>query len=163
MGAVLVQGAKWCGKTTTSKQIAKSSIFLADARKGLANRQLAQQRPDRVLSGAYPRLVDEWQEVPSLWDAVRSTVDEVGERGMFVLTGSAVPPRVDEEDERRTIKHTGTGRIARLTMRPMTIWESGDTEGTVSFSDLFEGADVVGARSEFRSFVGMSRRTIRRR
>ena len=144
MGAVLVRGAKWCGKTTTAKQIAKSSVFLADARKGVANRQLAQQRPDRLLSGAYPRLIDEWQEVPSLWDAVRATVDEIGERGLFVLTGSAVPPQVDEEDVRNEVRHTGTGRIARLTMRPMTIWESGDAKGSVSFANLFAGEDVSG-------------------
>ena len=150
MGAVLVRGAKWCGKTTTARQIAKSSVFLADARKGAANRQLAQQRPDRLLQGAYPRLIDEWQEVPSLWDAVRATVDDVGSRGMFVLTGSAVPPQVDEEDIRRQVRHTGTGRIARLTMRPMTIWESGDTRGTISFADLFAGHDVVGEASDLQ-------------
>ena len=150
MGAVLVRGAKWCGKTTTSRQIAKSSVFLADSRKGAANRLLAQQRPDRLLSGAYPRLIDEWQEVPSLWDAIRATVDETGNRGMFILTGSAVPPQVDEDDARREVRHTGTGRIARLTMRPMTIWESGDVKGTVSFADLFEGKDVVGSPSELQ-------------
>ena len=150
MGAVLVRGAKWCGKTTTAKQIAKSSVFLADARKGVANRQLAQQRPDRLLQGAYPRLVDEWQEVPSLWDAVRASVDEAGQRGMFVLTGSAVPPQVDEEDAGRLVRHTGTGRIARLTMRPMTIWESGDSKGSVSFADLFGGRDVVGESSDLQ-------------
>ena len=150
MGAVLVRGAKWCGKTTTSRQIAKSSVFLADARKGAANRLLAQQRPDRILSGVYPRLIDEWQEVPSLWDAIRATVDETGNRGMFILTGSAVPPQVDEDDARREVRHTGTGRIARLTMRPMTIWESGDVKGAVSFADLFEGKDVVGSPSELQ-------------
>lgn len=147
MGAVFVRGAKWCGKTTTSKQIAKSAVFMADARMGAANRQLAQQRPDRLLKGAYPRLIDEWQEVPSLWDAIRAAVDEAGDRGMFIMTGSAVPPQVDENDPRREIRHTGTGRIARLTMRPMTIWESGDTAGSVSFGDLFGGRDVVGAAS----------------
>ena len=150
MGAVLVRGAKWCGKTTTSRQIAKSSVFMADARAGAANRQLAQQRPDRLLSGAYPRLIDEWQEVPALWDAVRATVDEVGDHGMFVLTGSAVPPKVDEEDARREIRHSGTGRIARLTMRPMTIWESGDAKGAFSFADLFEDRDVVGEANELQ-------------
>ena len=102
------------------------------------------------MSGAYPRLIDEWQEVPSLWDAIRATVDETGNRGMFILTGSAVPPQVDEDDARREVRHTGTGRIARLTMRPMTIWESGDVKGAVSFADLFEGKDVVGSPSELQ-------------
>ena len=119
MGAVLVRGPKWCGKTTTARQIAKSAAFLGDSIKGAAERLLAETRPDRFLKGSYPRLVDEWQEVPTLWDSVRSAVDEGG-RGMFILTGSSVPPRVDEEDENaRVIRHTGTGRIARLTMRPM--------------------------------------------
>ena len=148
MGAVLVRGAKWCGKTTTARQIARTTVLLADSKRGAANRQLAQQRPDRLLAGTYPLLIDEWQEEPSLWDAVRSLVDEIGERGMFILTGSAVPPQVDEEDARRAIRHTGTGRIARLTMRPMTLWESGDANGSVSFSDLFKGIDVSGASSK---------------
>ena len=95
-------------------------------------------------------MIDEWQEVPLLWDAIRSTVDEVGARGMFLLTGSAVPPKVDEKDKACEIRHTGTGRIARLTMRPMTLWESGDTKGEVSFADLFEGKDVIGAESDLK-------------
>ena len=150
MGAVLVRGPKWCGKTTTARQIAKSAAFLGDPIKGNAERLLAETRPDRFLKGNYPRLVDEWQEVPTLWDSVRSAVDEGG-RGMFILTGSSVPPKVDEADEdARVIRHTGTGRIARLTMRPMSLWESEDSTGEVSFGQLFAGEDITGARSNLR-------------
>lgn len=150
MGAVLVRGPKWCGKTTTARQIAKSAAFLGDSIKGKAERLLAETRPDRFLEGSYPRLVDEWQEVPTLWDSVRSAVDEGG-RGMFILTGSSVPPKVDEGDEdARVIRHTGTGRIARLTMRPMSLWESEDSTGEVSFGQLFAGEDIAGARSNLR-------------
>ena len=147
MGAVLVRGPKWCGKTTTARQIAKSAVFLSDPVKGNANRLLAETRPDRLLVGEYPQLIDEWQEVPSLWDSVRTAVDEGG-RGMFILTGSAVPPKVDEDEkEKLALRHTGTGRIARLTMRPMSLWESEESSGEVSFSRLFSGEDVTGARN----------------
>ena len=150
MGAVVVRGPKWCGKTTTARQIAKSAAFLGDPIKGGAERLLAETRPDRFLKGNYPRLVDEWQEVPTLWDSVRSAVDEGG-HGMFILTGSSVPPKVDEGDEdARVIRHTGTGRIARLTMRPMSLWESEDSTGEVSFGRLFAGEDIAGARSNLR-------------
>ena len=147
MGAVLVQGPKWCGKTTTSRQAVKSEVSLEDSVKGRSNRLLAQTRPDRLLEGAFPRLIDEWQEGPLLWDAVRSAVDHGG-RGMFILTGSAVPPEVDEEEDDRIPRHTGTGRIARLTMRPMSLWESGESTGEVSVQALFSGEDVTGAGSK---------------
>lgn len=148
MGAVLVRGPKWCGKTTTAKQIAKSAVFLADPIKGAANRLLAETRPDKLLVDAYPRLIDEWQEVPSLWDSVRTAVDEGG-HGMFILTGSAVPPKVDEEERKScVVRHTGTGRIARLTMRPMAFSESEESTGETSLGRLFAGEDMTGARSE---------------
>ena len=147
MGAVLVRGPKWCGKTTTARQIAKSAVFLSDPVKGNANRLLAETRPDKLLVGEYPQLIDEWQEVPSLWDSVRTAVDEGG-RGMFILTGSAIPPKVDEDErEKLALRHTGTGRIARLTMRPMSLWESEESSGEVSFARLFAGDDVTGARN----------------
>ena len=146
MGAVLVQGPKWCGKTTTSRQAVRSEVSLEDSVKGKSNRILAQTRPDRLLEGATPRLIDEWQEEPLLWDAVRAAVDRGG-RGMFVLTGSAVPPEVDGDADERVPRHTGTGRIARLTMRPMSLWESGDSTGEVAMERLFAGEDVTGARS----------------
>ena len=146
MGAVLVQGPKWCGKTTTSRQAVKSEVSLEDSVKGKSNRLLAQTRPDKLLEGAIPRLIDEWQEGPQLWNAVRSAVDRGG-RGMFVLTGSAVPPEVDDDDGERVPRHTGTGRIARLTMRPMSLWESGESTGEVSMQAIFSGEDVTGAKS----------------
>ena len=147
MGAVLVQGPKWCGKTTTSRQAVRSEVSLEDSVKGKSNRILAETRPDKLLEGAIPRLIDEWQEGPLLWDAVRSAVDHGG-RGMYVLTGSAVPPEVDDDDKNRVPRHTGTGRIARLTMRPMSLWESGESTGEVSMEKLFYGEDVTGAKSD---------------
>ena len=146
MGAVQVQGPKWCGKTTTSRQAVRSEVSLEDSVKGKSNRLLAQTRPDKLLEGATPRLIDEWQEGPLLWDAVRSAVDRGG-RGMFVLTGSAVPPELDDDSDERVPRHTGTGRIARLTMRPMSLWESGDSMGEVSIEKIFAGEDVTGAKS----------------
>jgi len=147
MGAVLVRGAKWCGKTTTCEQLAKSALYMGDPDTSQKNILLANVRPSLVLQGAKPRLIDEWQEAPMLWDAVRHAVDH-GSRGMFILTGSAVPPASDEKDGGRVIKHTGTGRIARYTMRPMSLWESGDSTGAVSLKDLFDGKDPTGARSQ---------------
>ena len=147
MGAVLVQGPKWCGKTTTSRQVVRSEVSLDDSVRGKSNRILAQTRPDKLLEGATPRLVDEWQEGPLLWDAVRSAVDRGG-RGMFILTGSAVPPEVDDDSPERVPRHSGTGRIARLTMRPMSLSESGESTGEVSVARLFAGEDVTGAKSD---------------
>ena len=147
MGAVLVQGPKWCGKTTTSRQVVRSEVSLDDSVRGKSNRILAQTCPDKLLEGATPRLIDEWQEGPLLWDAVRSAVDRGG-RGMFILTGSAVPPEVDDDSPERVPRHSGTGRIARLTMRPMSLSESGESTGEVSVARLFAGEDVTGAKSD---------------
>ncbi len=149
MGAVLVQGAKWCGKTTTCEQLAKSVFYLGDLEHHEENVTLAKVNPKAVLAGASPRLIDEWQEAPHLWDAVRFAVDHEDGYGHYILTGSSVPPEADPNagSDHRVIRHTGTGRIARLTMRPMTLWESGDVKGEISFADLFSGRDVVGAKS----------------
>jgi len=146
MGAVLVRGAKWCGKTTTCEQLAKSVLYLGDPDTSPKNIALAKVRPSLVLQGEKPRLIDEWQEVPVLWDAVRHAVDH-GTRGMFILTGSAVPSEFDEKNGERVIRHTGTGRIARYTMRPMSLWESGESTGSVSLKDLLDGKDPTGAES----------------
>ena len=131
-GAVCIEGPKWCGKTRTSNEHSKSSIFLGDPRGNFQNRNLAVISPELVLQGEYPRLIDEWQEVPSLWDAVRYFVDTHQQKGLFVLTGSSTP-------NRKGILHSGAGRIARLRMRPMSLWESGDSSGNVSLRKLFTG------------------------
>ena len=148
MGAVLVRGAKWCGKTTTCEQLARSALYLGDTDSSSKNIAMAKVRPSLLLKGRLPRLIDEWQLAPELWDAVRFSVDH-GTKGMYLLTGSAVPPQVDEENSTAcVIRHTGTGRIARCTMRPMSLWESGESSGEVSLADLFKGSDPTGGRSE---------------
>ena len=131
-GAVLVDGPKWCGKTTTAKQIAGSMLELGDS-SVLANSQVALQvNPSILTSGESPRLIDEWQSIPQLWDIVRSEVDKRQAFGQFILTGSSVPPNQD------VIHHSGTGRIGRVSMRPMSLWESGESTGSISLLDLFE-------------------------
>ena len=119
-GAVLVEGAKWCGKTTTCEQVAKSVLYMGDPDSKKKNIQLAEINVKQLLEGDSPRLIDEWQEFPRFWDAVRFQVDHRAGFGHFILTGSSVPPDTSE------ISHSGTGRISRMTMRPMTLWESGE-------------------------------------
>ena len=131
IGAVLVQGPKWCGKTTTSEQISNSVLYMADPSKQRAYLQIAELNTSMLLAGETPRLIDEWQLAPKIWDAVRFEVDHRGEDGLFILTGSAVPPSTED------INHTGTGRISRLTMRPMSLFESGESNGSVSLEWLF--------------------------
>ena len=132
IGAVLVQGPKWCGKTTTAEQKAASVIYIDDPSKQKMYRQTAELNVRALLQGDTPRLMDEWQLIPQLWDAVRFEVDHRRTEGQFILTGSAVPPKTDE------INHTGTGRFARLTMRTMSLQESGDSTASVSLKWLFE-------------------------
>ncbi len=136
MGAVLIEGPKWCGKTTTAEQHSNSVIYMDDPRYRDAYMETASIDPSLLLEGDAPRLIDEWQIVPRLWDAVRFTVDHRGEDGQFILTGSAVP-LIDEDEMKRT--HTGTGRIGRVRMRPMSLWESGDSSGRISLRSLFTG------------------------
>lgn len=131
-GAVCIEGPKWCGKTWTARFHAKSEILIGNPEKNFQNRTLAEISPDIVLQGEVPRLIDEWQEVPPLWDAVRYEVDKRGEKGQFLLTGSATP-------NHKGIMHSGAGRIARLRMQPMSLYESGDSSGQVSLSEMFEG------------------------
>lgn len=139
-GAVLVEGAKWCGKTTTAEQVAKSILYMSDSEKINQYLELADVNPKQLLQGETPRLLDEWQLAPKLWDAVRFEVDHSKELGQFILTGSAVP--VETED----IHHTGTGRFARLKMRTMSLFESGESNGSVSLANLFnEQTDIEGA------------------
>ena len=132
-GAVLIEGPKWCGKTTTAKQLAKSILDLGDSAILKESSLLMDISPKTLLEGKTPRLIDEWQAIPPLWDSIRSEVDRRGEPSQFILTGSSVLPEADE-----TI-HSGTGRYAYIKMRPMSLYESGDSNGTVSLKDLFEG------------------------
>ena len=139
-GAVLIEGPKWCGKTTTAEQLAASILYMDDPEKKEQNITMSELNPKRLLKGETPRLIDEWQLAPKLWDAIRFEVDHRGELGQFVLTGSAVPPDTKE------ITHSGTGRFTWLTMRPMSLYESGDSTGEVSLGDLFAGnAEIDGA------------------
>ena len=138
MGAVLIEGPKWCGKTTTAEHQAASVLYMNDPKLYKRNLQLADQDPQALLQGETPRLIDEWQEAPKLWDTVRFEVDHRDGEGQFILTGSAVPADMSE------VHHSGTGRIARMQMRTMSLWESGESTGSISLMSLFAGvADNV--------------------
>ena len=136
VGAVLIQGPKWCGKTTTAEQQAKSVVYMDDPEYMDQNIELASLSPKKLLAGATPRLIDEWQLAPQLWDAARFEVDHRDEEGQFIFTGSAVPADTEK------IHHSGTGRFAWLTMRTMSLYESGESTGEVSLNDLFSKPDV---------------------
>lgn len=128
-GAVLIEGPKWCGKTWTSLYHSNSEFFIADSRGNFSNKRLAMMSPDLILNGENPRLIDEWQEVPSLWDVVRSEIDFSNKKGQFILTGSATINKPN-------YIHSGTGRIAHLRMRPMSLYESGKSDGKISLKDI---------------------------
>ncbi len=142
MGAVLIEGPKACGKTTTAEYHAKSAIYMDDPSHQAHYRQMAQTDISVLLEGETPRLIDEWQEIPQFWDAIRYTVDHRSEDGQFMLTGSAVP--VDTKN----IHHTGTGRFGWLTMRPMSLWESGESTGGVSLEELFHTPEKIAATND---------------
>jgi len=131
-GAVCIEGPKWCGKTWTSSVHCNSEIMIGDPANNFQNRSLAEISPGLILEGKAPRLIDEWQEVPSLWDAVRHTVDQRAQNGQFILTGSATPTR-------KGVLHSGAGRVGKLRMRPMSLFESGDSTGNVSLHELCNG------------------------
>lgn len=131
-GAVCIEGPKWCGKTWTAENSCKSKFMLGDPTGNFQNRTLASLDPAMTLKGEAPRLIDEWQEVTSIWDAVRYEVDRRGQSGQFILTGSSTP-------KRKGIMHSGAGRIVPLRMRTMSLWESGDSDGKVSLQSLFAG------------------------
>lgn len=135
MGAVLIVGPKWCGKTTTAEQHAKSVLRLQNPDEREQYLATAAVKPSMLLMGETPRLIDEWQDAPVLWDAVRTMVDKRMETGQFILTGSNA---VDESK----IRHTGTGRISRMTMGTMSLWESGESNGKISLTDLFNRPDL---------------------
>jgi hypothetical protein len=129
-GAVLIEGPKWCGKTRSAEERANSAIYIQDPDNSEAYKKAADTKPSILLEGDTPRLIDEWQTVPVLWDAVRFAVDKRRERGQFILTGSAVP-------RDNVVQHSGTGRIARMLMRPMSLFESMESNGTVSLKEIF--------------------------
>lgn len=136
-GAVLIEGAKWCGKTTTAEQQARSVLYMTAPGKIRQNIELAEIKPLMLLKGQKPRLIDEWQVAPQLWDSIRFEVDHASELGQYILTGSSVPPDMSQ------VIHTGTGRFGWLRMRPMSLWESGESTGDVSLESLFDGHTEV--------------------
>ena len=141
-GALLIEGPKWCGKTWAARHIANSEVDLQDPDKRAGYLNMADTMPSFLLQGAKPRLIDEWQEAPQLWDAIRYDVDKTGEWGQYLLTGSATP-----QDQNRP-RHSGTGRIYRVLMRPMSLYESGESNGTVSISELFRNPTAIAAEGK---------------
>lgn len=147
-GAICIEGPKWCGKTWTSEHHAESEIKLQDPANNYQNRSLAEMSPLMILKGDSPRLIDEWQDVPPLWDAVRSEVDRTGQKGQFILTGSSTPNRKD-------IKHSGAGRIARIHMLPMSLYEAGYSDGKISLKDICYGKadDVMTGEVDLKDLI----------
>ena len=149
MGAVLIEGCKWCGKSTTARQFAKSCIEFQDPDKKMQYDKTNQTKPSLFLEGDKPRLFDEWQMYPGVWDSIRMDVDHTGLKGQYILTGSARPVE-------GSIMHTGTGRITKLLMRPMSLYESGESNGNVSLNDIIKGKDVSGVSSlDFDSLLNV--------
>lgn len=140
-GAVCVEGPKWCGKTWTSSYHSNSEFLVGDPKNNFSNRQLAELNPSFVLQGEPPRMIDEWQEVPLLWDATRAEIDTRNKKGQIILTGSSTP-------QRKGILHSGTGRIVNLRMSTMSLFESGDSEGTISLKELCQGNLPIQATKE---------------
>lgn len=141
-GAVLIEGPKWCGKTTTAEQHANSLLYMTESGKIEQHLQLARLNPALLLEGKKPRLIDEWQVAPSLWDSIRFESDHSSSLGLFILTGSAVPADLSQ------VVHTGTGRIGWLRMRPMSLWESEDSTGEVSLEELFTTPALIKGTSD---------------
>ena len=142
LGAVVIVGSKWCGKTTSAKQVAGSVVSFATEREAESGRIILENRPSALFDKETPILIDEWQVIPSVWDEVRKEVDERSLPGQFILTGSAVPPNLDEHT-----LHSGTGRFSWLRMRPMSLYESGDSDGAVSIKELFDSNDGIYAKN----------------
>ena len=138
-GAILIEGPKWCGKTSTAEQQAKSIVYMSDPQLIDSYLSFVDTNPEMILDGETPRLIDEWQLAPKLWDQIRFTVDHRPGMGQYILTGSAVPA------DKSKIHHSGTGRFARLLMRPMTLWESGESNGKISLLHMFNTPDSIAA------------------
>ena len=135
MGAILIEGCKWCGKSTTASQHSKSKIEFQDPDKKKDYDFINNTKPSLFLDGEKPRLFDEWQMYPVIWDSIRNDVDKTGLKGQYILTGSAKP-------QKGSTMHTGTGRFSRIKMRPMSLYESGDSNGKVSLKDILNGKDI---------------------
>jgi len=153
-GAVLIEGPKWCGKTRTAEEKAASALYMQDPDHTASYLQAADIKPSLLLKGDTPRLIDEWQMAPVLWDAVRFAVDQRGETGQFILTGSAVP-------KDNAVQHTGTGRISRMIMRPMSLFESRESNGMVSLKSLFDGTGGEENGHSFLTIEGLAFALIR--
>ncbi len=151
-GAVVITGPKWCGKTTTAVRMSRSQVFLQDEDRRDEYRRILETRPSMLLEGEKPRLIDEWQTAPELWNSVRKSVDDLNREGLYIMTGSS-------SVERRPEDHSGTGRIVEMRMRTMSLFESGQSTGEVSLGDLFSG-DAVTGRSEM-SLEDIAERTVR--
>lgn len=141
-GAIVIEGPKWCGKTTTAEQLAQSVLYMDNPATAKTNLEMAEIDPTVLLLGEVPRLIDEWQIAPNLWDAIRFETDHRGMVGQFILTGSAVPT------EEKRLYHSGTGRYSWLTMRPMSLWESGESNGQVSLGNLFHAPEKIAGVSQ---------------
>lgn len=150
MGAVLIEGPKWCGKTTTAEQQAGSILYMNDPERVSMNLQLAESQPSFLLDGPAPRLIDEWQMAPRLWDAARFAVDRRKAFGQFIFTGSSVPADTSKID------HSGAGRFAWLRMRTLSLWESGDSNGAISLNALFEGTAPGACHAPGRDLTGIA-------
>ena len=144
MGCVVVRGPKWCGKTTTSEQFAKSIIELQDPVEGAKYKEIAENNIKLLLEGEKPRLIDEWQLIPNIWNAIRHDVDKRDSAGLYIITGSVTPNDKDKKD-----LHSGAGRMSFVTMYPMSLYESGDSNGSISLKDILEGTvKVDGQKSD---------------
>jgi len=136
-GGVLIRGPKWCGKTTSAGQFAKSALKLQDSKTIQRYKQIADNDITLLLEGEKPRLIDEWQVIPNIWNAVRTEIDENDEAGLFILTGSTIPPKKEGK------LHTGIGRFSFVEMKPFTLYESGDSSGSISLEDILNERVVV--------------------
>jgi len=141
LGGLVITGPKWCGKTSSAEQFSNSSVYLDDEDNGENNVQIASMNPSLLLQGAVPRLVDEWQLAPNLFDAARREIDKRGAGGQFIFTGSATPPAIKP-------RHSGTGRFSYIRMYPMSLYESGESNGSISLADLFDGRQNLNTASE---------------
>ena len=152
--AICIEGPKWCGKTWTASNNSKSAIYIGDPANNFQNRRIAEANPESVLMGDKPRLIDEWQEVPAIWDAVRFNVDKSGKNNQYVLTGSSTP-------KNKGVMHSGAGRIVRFAMDTMTLYETGDSNGEVSLRDIVQSKEVSGKNKENISLDKLAKLLVR--